>query len=1040
MDIIKFSIKKPVTITVGVILIVLFGLVGLDKLPYQLTPNVSEPEISVTTTWAGATPYEIEREIIEEQEQALKSIVGLVDYESTSNDNMGSITLKFKIGTDINEAMLKVSNKLNEVPTYPENVDKPIISASGASASPIIFTILQTKEGNTKHIDTYKTFFENEIKENLERIKGVSELMVMGGTENEVHIIIDPIKLASHSLTIGDISKTLKNENVNVSAGTLNMSRRAYRVRTTAEFKNLDNLKSVVLISDGERRVVLSDVANVVYSNHKKDSLAMIEGVDGIIVAFIPENGANVVNLTNRVESVINNLNSGVLDKNGLHIKWLNDQRRYIIGAIDLVQQNIFIGAILAIIVLLIFLRSASATAIVGVAIPISIVATFIILEAMGRSLNTISLAGISFAVGMLVDSAIVVLENIDRHRQMGKSFFNSAYDGTSEVWGALIASALTTIAVFLPIIFLSNEAGQLFKDIAIAVTSAVTFSLFVSISVIPMLFTQFLKYSKKEGVVRENNSNIVKFGSKIVDFIMKLVNFTLKNRATQSFTIVLLTTISILTVASLFPKLEYLPQGNRNLVFNILIPPPGLSIEEKHEIGYKLFEQAMPYMNEDKDSFPAIKRLFFGIRNEMMIFGGLTVDDTRAKELIPLFLPMVNSFPGIFGISKQAGVFEQGIGEGRTVDVDISGESIEQITTIGGMLFGTIMQSLKGSQVRPIPSVELLYPEVRIIPDRDKLKSMGLSSSEFGMAIDVLMDGRVVSEFKEEGKKKIDLILKASDDIIDTPEKLYNTQISLPNGRLIPISSLSYLERTSGISSIRHYNGKRTITLQVSPPPNMSIQETIEMLDGGVIEGFRQNDLLKGVEINLTGTADKLVSTVNVLKWNFIMAIVIIYLLMSALFGNFIYPLVILFTVPLATAGGFIGLKLTNLFVAPQPLDILTMLGFIILIGIVVNNAILIVHQSLNLIRINGINHRDAVIEATKSRLRPIYMSSLTSIFGMLPLVLIPGPGAEFYRGLGSVITGGLALSTIFTIFITPALLMFFIKMEKIAKKEKKS
>lgn len=1035
MDLIKFSLKKPVTIIVAVILIVMFGVLALTKLPYQLTPNVTEPEISVKTTWVGATPYEIEREIIEEQEKVLKSIVGLKEYESSSNDNVGSITLTFKLGVDLNEAMLKVSNKLNEVDRYPENVDKPVIKASGASSSPVIWTILETDEGNSADIDTYRTYFENSIKEHLERVEGVSELFVVGGRERELHIVLNQERLASYNLTIDSVIKSIQSENINVSAGVMNISRRAYRVRTTGEFKTPEDVENILLVSDSQNRIYLKDVANVIYGYHKKDNVAMIEGKNGIIIGFRPEAGANVVALTDRVEKKVKFLNEEILSKKALHIKWLHDQRPYILGSIDLVKQNIAIGGALAVIVLLIFLRSLSSTAIAAIAIPVSIIATFMILEAMGRSLNTISLAGISFAVGMLVDSAIVVLENIDRHRKMGKTFFNSAYDGTTEVWGALIASALTTIAVFLPIIFLEDEAGQLFKDIAIAVTASVSFSLFVSISVIPMLFTQFLKFSKSETTPERKRSTLVKLGDKFVDFIMFFVNLTLKNRVSRIFTITLLTGASIFSILTFFPKMEYLPQGNRNLVMNILIPPPGLSIEEKHQIGYKLFEDCMPYMNEDRDGVPAIGRMFFVTAEDFIIFGGKTVDGERVKELLPFFAPRVNQFPGVFGISKQAGVFESGIGEGRTVDVDIIGSNLEQVTNIGGMLFGAISKEVQNSQVRPVPSVELIYPEVRVIPDRDRLKSIGMSSSEFGEAIDVLMDGRVVSEFKAYGEKKIDILVKADDETISTPERLYMTQIALPSGDLLPISSLSSLDRTTGISSIRHLNGKRTVTLQVSPPESLSIQETMDILNK-IIDRFRAKGALDGVDIKLAGTADKLLTTVEALSFNFFMAIAIIYLLMSALFGNFVYPIVILFTVPLATAGGFIGLKLTNMFIAPQPLDILTMLGFIILIGIVVNNAILIVHQSLNLIRFHSREHKEAIIEATKSRLRPIYMSSLTSIFGMLPLVLVPGPGAEFYRGLGSVITGGLAFSTIFTIFMTPALLMFFIKLEKIRAK----
>ncbi|MDX1709272.1 MAG: efflux RND transporter permease subunit, partial [Desulfobacterales bacterium] len=302
----------------------------------------------------------------------------------------------------------------------------------------------------------------------------------------------------------------------------------------------------------------------------------------------------------------------------------------------------------------------------------------------------------------------------------------------------------------------------------------------------------------------------------------------------------------------------------------------------------------------------------------------------------------------------------------------------------------------------------------------------------DFGVALDVLMDGRDIGDFKEEGQKKIDLILKASEEDIHSPEKLYHSMIAIPGGRIVPISSLSTLERTTGITEIRHLERQRTITLQVTPPFSIPLQEAMETITTRIIQPMDGQDMLRGTDIRQSGVADKLTDARQTLQWDFILAAIIAYLLMSALFGNFIYPLIIMFTLPLAAVGGLLGLNLVNWFIAPQPFDILTMLGFIILVGVVVNNAILIVHQALNNVRLNGMGYQEAVLESTRTRLRPIYMSATTSIFGMLPLVLVPGPGSEFYRGLGSVVLGGLAISTIFTVFVIPALLMFAIKMER--------
>lgn len=1034
MDLIKFSIKNPVTIIVAVLIVVLFGLISLGNLPYQLTPNVTKPEIKITTVWPGATPYEIEREIIEEQEDALKSLNNLVEYESSSSDNSGEITLTFKLGTDIRVALQDVSNKLNEVSSYPDNVDEPIIET--ATASPVIWMMLQTLEENNRHIDEYKTFFENEIKPIIKRVDGVAGTMGGGGREQEMQINLDVNKLAAFNLTIPQVINTLQSENIDVSAGTLNMGRRAYRIRTVHKFATPQDIKDIILVSNQEQRVRVGDIAQVDFGYETPSTVAMFLGKDGIFLGVQPSADANIVQLTNDVEKVVNELNENILKKEGLNIKWLYDQRPYIVGSVDLVKQNIIIGGVLAVFILILFLRAVSPTAVVAVAIPISVIGTFIILESMGRSLNTISLAGISFAVGMLVDSAIVVLENIDRHRKEGMSISEAAYKGTKEVWGALIASASTTMAVFLPIVFLQDEAGQLFKDIAIAVVAAVTFSLFVSISVIPMLWKKFASISGKEP---RGESNLTNFGNKIVKTFMRFVNWSLKSVMTKVITISSLALFSVLTIWALFPKMDYLPQGNKNLIFNILITPPGLSYEERYNMGAYLMKSVEPNIGKDVDGVPGINRAFFVSFGDFNLFGGTSMHESRARELIPFFRPIINSMPSVFGVSLQSGVFESGIGEGKTVNIDISGEKIEEIANVGATLFMASSQAIQGAQVRPVPSIELLYPEVRIKPNQDSLKALDLSSNDLGIMADVLMSGRKISDFEQDGKKKIDLVLKANDEQIKTPEDILSSLVVVSNGSLVPFSSLASAQATTGISEIRHLDGKRTITLQITPPNNMTIQETMGILDVMIEKLKSEGKIPDNLTIGISGTADKLTETIGMLSLNFLLALVIVYLLMSALFGNFLYPIVIMFTVPLATAGGFIGLALTNKFLEPQPLDVLTMLGFIILVGIVVNNAILIVHQSLNLIRDEGYEHKRAVIEATRTRIRPIYMSSLTSIFGMLPLVLIPGPGSEFYRGLGSVITGGLAFSTIFTIFVTPALLMFFIKLEQRVSKGKK-
>ena len=1032
MNIIRFSIEKPVSVIVGIILVVLFGWIGLQRMPYQLSPTVIEAEITVTTIWPGATPYEIEREIIEEQEKVLKGIPNLVELASSSFNSQGTVTLKFSIGTDVNNALLRVSNKLDEVAAYPENVKKPVISATGAATSPVIWMVLRTTRDNSHSSYIYRTYFENNIRQYLERTGGVADLFIGGGIKKEMHIVVKPERLAAYGLTITDLINILRAENINISAGTLGLGRRDYRIRSVAEFKSPEDIKNIVIRSTGLQRIRVADLAEVSFGYEKLTNAMLHLGKEGIAIGVKPESDANILELSDRLEEVVNWLNTEKLAPLNIYLDWVYDQRPYIRGAMSLVRKNILLGGTLAIIVLLIFLRSFVSTIIVATTIPISIIGTFIFMSLLGRNLNVISLAGIAFAVGMLIDSAIVVLENIDRHRNMGKSAFKSAYDGTREVWGAILASTLTTIAVFLPVVFMKEEAGQLFRDIAIAVTSAVGLSLFVSVSVIPMFSKQLFMLARRKQGSRPSKSLLGSVGTLIQNGMMWLVKLATRNWMTRTATVLGFSILSIYGAVLLFPKMEYLPQGNRNLIINILIPPPGLSFNERKAIGEHIYQMNEPYFNKDHNGYPGIKNMFYVGAEQIMLFGAISTHEQRAGELIPLFMRTIYSIPGMYGVSIQAGVFQTGLGRGRTIEVNIGGEDLNRIVEVGGMLFGAIMREIPNAQVRPVPSLELLFPEVQIIPDRDRLKAAGMTARDFGVAIDVLMDGREIGEFKQEGQKKIDMILKVSEENISTPEKLYNSLIVIAGGKVVPVSSLSKMLRTSGITQIRHLERQRTITLQVTPPFSIPLQEAMEIINDRVIAPLADQGMLEGVDIGQSGVADKLTEARRSFQWNFLLAAAIAYLLMAALFGNFIYPVIIMFTIPLAAGGGLLGLKLVNLWIANQPLDILTMLGFVILIGVVVNNAILIVHQALNNIRYHGMAYREAVLESTRTRLRPIYMSAMTSVIGMLPLVLIPGPGSEFYRGLGSVVLGGIAVSTVFTIFVIPALLMFFIKMEK--------
>ncbi|MEW7981655.1 MAG: efflux RND transporter permease subunit [gamma proteobacterium symbiont of Phacoides pectinatus] len=605
MDLVKLSIHQPVSTFAAVFLVILFGIIGLGRLPIQLTPDVEAPKISVNTTWPGASPYEIEKEIIEEQEEVLKSVSGLTTMESSSYNNYGNISLTFKVGSDLSDAMMRVTNKLNEVSSYPENANRPVVSTSSAENSPVIWMMLKTLAGEPERIKTYRTFFENEVRHSLERVPGVGSLFVFGGTDKRLEITVDPARLASHGLTLNRVIERVRSANSNVSAGVLGVSKRNFRIRTTSQFQTPAEAAGVLLADDGLRRVYLGDVARVDIGYADNPPAVLHNGQPMIVVAVRKEAGANVLELTARVREVVEELNGGLLRDNGLFFDWVHDQTPYINTAIDTVQMNLLIGGILALTVLLLLLRSVSSTLTVAIAIPISVMGTFFFMYLFGRNINVISLAGITFAVGMLVDNSIVVLENIDRHRRLGKSPFQASYHGTREVWGAVLASTVTTVAVFLPVIFIEEEAGQLFRDIAIAITFSIIISLFVSVSVIPALTNRLYGLSRR-GV--EKPSADIHEGNRFVRLIMWFSRLTRRNGLTRIATVAGFTAAAILTAAALLPKAEYLPQGNRNLILNILIPPPGYSEEKRLEIGHYISDAVAPYLREEwKDGVPPL-------------------------------------------------------------------------------------------------------------------------------------------------------------------------------------------------------------------------------------------------------------------------------------------------------------------------------------------------------------------------------------------------------------------------------------------------
>jgi HAE1 family hydrophobic/amphiphilic exporter-1 len=1135
---IQSFIANPVKVAVGVLLVALFGVIALIRMPMQLTPEVQTPTITVETRWPGASPQEIEREIVQEQEEQLKSVEGVRKMTSECMDSMGRITLEFNIGMIMEEALIKVNSRLQQVPEYPEDSDEPIISTADAADRPIAWFILSGKHPSPEQISQFqqkypqladeverakhannpglallrlrlaaekhpeiaellptnedvvklRRFAEDVIEARFERVEGVSNSNVIGGLEEEVQVIVDPQKLAARNLTIPDVRDALRNQNKDTSAGDFWEGKRRYVVRTLGQFVDPEDIERQILSMQDGAPVYVRDVAEVRLGYKKPDGLVRRFGTSSIAVNASRETGANVLDVMDGLRDAGSELNASYLADQGLELTQVYDETEYIYSSIGLVNQNIVVGGILTVCVLLLFLRSGRSTLVIALAIPTSIIGTFLMLQLMGRSLNVISLAGLAFAVGMLVDNAVVVLENIYRHYQNGEAPFSAAFTATKEVWGAVVASTLTTLAVFLPVLFVEQEAGQLFRDIALAISSAVGLSLIVSVTVIPTAAARLFREhqpseedsserfeyasrfdgngspaekpngrysadSKRARVVAKAKrmglfslSSLDRFGQVFVSAIVGLNRWLLQNWMRKLGTVVGLAGISAVLTWALWPRVEYLPTGNRNLVFGILMPPPGYNLDELMELGETVERELRPYWDVDglegaqakNLKYPAIGDFFFVARGRQVFLGLRALDATQAAGLVPLVQQVGSKLPGTFAVAKQSSLFEQGLSAGRTIDIEITGPELTELVAMGGRVMGQVSQLIPHAQARPVPSLDLSSPEVHLKPKLVPAADMGMNATDLGYIVNALVDGAYASDYFV-GGDKIDLTVMGSEAYANRTQDLAALPVATPIGQLVPLAALADIELSSGPEQINHRERQRAISIEVSPPPEMALEDALALINSEIVEPLRTSGALQsGYMINLSGTADKLRETWMALRWNVVLALLITYLLMAALFESWTYPLVIILSVPLGAIGGVLGLLVLSRYLVfmgqpPQALDVLTMLGFVILIGTVVNNAILIVHQSLNHIREDGMDPQSAILESVRTRIRPIFMTTTTTVLGLAPLVFFPGSGSELYRGLGSVVLGGLLVSTIFTLVLVPVL--FSLMMETKAR-----
>ncbi len=1007
MDIVKASLRNPAAIVATVAVIAVFGALAVMALPLQLFPDIDEPQMSIVTNWRAASPTEIESELVEPQEDVLQGLPGLEAMDANANPGASFINLTFAVGTDMRATVVDVLGRLNRLPPLPADADPPVVQMNAQNANDTLtWFFVQLLPGTPGQIEDYEAFVRDTVRPRLESVPGVASVDVNGSEPEEVLISLDPGRAAQLGVSIPMIA-SMAGSGRDVSGGFKSVGRRQYTLRMAGRYSPED-LKAMILAWRDGRPVKLGDVAEITIARPERQFAAWQNGNPALGLRIARESGANVLATLDAVKIVIAELREGPLKSRGLGIEQSFDSGLFINRAVSLLSGNLFVGTLLAVGCLWWFLRDTRATLLIASAIPVSLLATFIVLQLSGRSLNVISLAGLAFAVGMVMDAAVVVAENILRLKEAGRMPHEAAELGSKEVVGALFASTITTIAVFVPVLFLRDVEGQLFSDLALTIAIAVAISLLVAITVLPAAAGGWLQ-AKRLSLEGQGYPRITQW-----------ILTQTSTRPRQIAWSVGLIVAPILLSWWWMPSLDYLPPVKRAAVDAIFSFPPGMSVETvDREIGTVLRERMAPYMKGERE--PRLKNWYINLWPGGGTIGARVVDESRIGELEKIMREqIIVGLPDTRAFAAEGELFGGFGGSARAIQIHL--QSADLAATARGAEAGRrlLEQVFPGANVQAFPDTSPTAPELRLTADDARLAEVGWTRGELGTVLRALGDGAWLGEYSD-GERRRDVILRANQ--WQTPEALAAVPLATANGQVLPLGELARVDTAFAPGQLRRLDGRRTVTLTVDPPPSMSLEAAVARVEHDVVPGIRAA-LPDDASVRVAGSADKLQGLVGTMARNFALALLVLWVLMAAMFKSARDSALVMLSLPLAVIGGVIGLRVLGWF-AFQPLDLLSMIGFIMLLGMVINNAILLVSQT-RAAQAQGETLQAALRQALDQRLRPILIGALTGVVGALPMAINPGPGAVIYRGLAAVTVGGVSVSLVFTAVLVPALMQW--------------
>jgi HAE1 family hydrophobic/amphiphilic exporter-1 len=1026
MKIAEFAARKPVTTTVVYIALLVLGVFSVGKLAIDLIPDINFPVITVYSAWPGANPEEVEQNLTKVLEEAAAQVSRVKKITSTSREGQAEVRVEYEWGTDIGEASIDLREKLDLVrDLLPEDASQPVAYKFDPSQIPV--TIL-TVEGKRDQ-KSLRYLAENEIKRSFEQIDGVARVMMWGGKESQVHIDLDRTLLASFNVTIDQIIGAFKAEHVNIAGGNITEANKSFSLRTTGKFRSIDEIKNLVIGMGGGTPMHLKDVASV-YEGYKEENAEVKKGWDNIVLMLIQkQSGTNTVQIAKKVELRIAQLQASLPPD--IKIVKFFTSADFIKRSIGDVWQTALMGGVLAVLVIFIFLRNLPTTLIISVSIPLSVVITFIFMYFFKLTINMISLVGLAIGIGMLVDNSIVVLENIFRYREFGVKPLEAAKLGTSEMFTAISASTLTTVAVFLPLaLFVKGLASELFSDLAFTVTFSLLASLAVAMTVVPMLTAQIKRVKVREDLttlldVDKELSTRKGVTGALDRLYKKIIAWSLKHRAIVVVLIALLFIGSIPLVRGL--GVEFLPQSDSSFINAEITTSIGSSLAVTKETVWKInryIEQNVPELDVVSYAIGrAGEEQGFEVPNKAQLWMTLVPINKRKRtdlEVADALRRFAATLPGVSARFQTGG---GGGGDSGNLEVSVKGYDLRE-----GKLLAEKMKAVmeKVDNVKDVRiSREEGNPEYRVVVDREMASYFGLSAAQIGLTIKRAFAGETVAAMQLKGEE-MDVFLRMKEGDRKSWRDLELITIATPMGVHVPLSNLVRVERQYGPVNIQREKQERVVYL------NARVSGDIKGAVDRIKNGARGIVVPPGFSVLYGGSWQDLQETIRDLILTFALSIILVYLIMAAQFESFVDPFIIMFTLPLT----FIGVVWAHILWGMN-FSTYSGMGVIVLAGVVVNNGIILVDYT-NLLRKRGFSLMEATALAGRSRLRPVLMTSLTTVLGLVPMALAFGEGAEMRAPMARTIIGGLLVSTIFTLVFIPVIYTMF-ENRRIKRREKR-